>query len=136
MANSGSTVQGSYGSVYNKVAGSQSVVTGGISGRTITQPHSMDYSALSGGTTSGATKTAPSPIIVEFGGMKWSAVYLTTNTTMTTNGSPDLVLTLLATENSTQTYRYSAHNKGYTAGGYAGNIYSTSYIREIGRAHV
>ncbi|MDE7158372.1 MAG: hypothetical protein K2N74_02255, partial [Clostridiales bacterium] len=129
----GTTGTGTYEAVYNKVNASQSVIEKGnySGGGTITQPHSMDYSALSGGPATGTTKTAPNPIILEFGGMKWAAVYLSTNTTMTTNGKPDLVLTLLAPENSTASYIFAeGHNgAGNTGGGYAENIYATSSIR-------
>ncbi len=127
------TGKATYKDVYDKVNASQSVVSGGKSGEVITQPKSLDYSALSGGTTTGPTsnptKTAPDPIIVEFGGMEWAAVYLSENTTMTTGGKPDLVLTLLATKESANAYQFGVHRNGYTIGGYSGNIYSTSYIR-------
>lgn len=102
-------------------------------GVTYNNQKSLDYSAISGGTTaSDGIKTAPNPIVIEFGGMKWSVVYLTTNTTQTTNGKPDLILTLMATENSSQTYKYSVHRNGYSQGGYTSNFYSTSYVRVAG----
>ncbi len=128
LTNSGSTDKGTYANVYNKVNSSQSVTKKGESsgGGTLTQQRSMNYTTLSGGAT------APSPIIVEFGGMKWAAVYLSTNTTMKTDGSkPDLILTLLATENSAQKYKFAEGHSGAgeTKGGYPQNIYATSSVR-------
>lgn len=140
----GTSGTGTYSAVYNKVHNSTSVTTGNTSrfgtaeyengGAVFTQQHSLDYSAIAGGTTaSDGTKTAPNPIVLEFGGMKFNVVYMTTNTTKTTNGKPDLIMTLCASEESTTKYLWgwSGHNVGNTATAYPINLYSASYIRAL-----
>ena len=94
-------------------------------------------------TTSGVNSVASKNVIVEFGGMKWTAVYLSKATTeyASVGGAPaantlgeaaneDIVLTLWLT-NPTQTAKFNSSNDSstFTTCTYASNMYGTSYMR-------
>ncbi len=125
-----------YKQLYDKVNNSTSIVKGRVANST--QPHSMDYAEISGGTASGtANKTsAPSPVTVEIAGLKWNIVYLTTNTTSRSDGTkPDLIATLWLSETlkssgtTESVYRWNDYSSSNVTTAYPSNMYSTSKIR-------
>ncbi|MDE5897448.1 MAG: hypothetical protein K2H43_06515, partial [Clostridia bacterium] len=137
------TGAGTYSKAYEAVKNSHSTITGSTYGHANddwTQPYSMDFAALSGGTEgSNGTKTdAPNPVTVEFAGFTWNVVYLTTNTTGSTNGNGDLIATLWMSDVAKNasgtkiTSKYSSFASTDTTATntyYYSNIYSTSLIR-------
>lgn len=128
-AGTGTTAQNStYQQAYNAVSAATSSVTGFTSDPAkdvITFNNTMDYATLSVGGT---------PITVDFGGYKWNIVYLTSNTTQTTGGTPDLVATLWLSEetkvnNATDTVKWNGYSNASASVNYPSSMYSTSKIR-------
>ncbi|MDE5721120.1 MAG: hypothetical protein K2I30_00050, partial [Clostridia bacterium] len=68
-------------------------------------------------------KNGGSDLLIDFGGMKWTAVYLTKD------NDGDVILTLWLAENS-GTSAYHLYNGG-SNNNYPGSMYSSSYIRAI-----
>ncbi len=138
----GTNGKGSYKKLYDTVNSSNSTIRGSAldaSKRDWTQPHSMDFAAISQGTAGdvGTKVSAPNPITVEFGGFEWSVVYLTTNTTSQTDGKPDLIATLWATniidkpDGSNWFDPFNSFEKAPNSATdpYISSVYSTSKLR-------
>ncbi|MDE7158245.1 MAG: hypothetical protein K2N74_01590, partial [Clostridiales bacterium] len=111
---------------------SQSIVTGsstsGTTDTTIvnsvsTQPKSLNFETMQ-------NRLGGAPITLKFGGLDWTVVYATTNTTAGTNTSAgDLVVTLWANDNIPNTSAWSTTASDNVSVAYPTNVYSYSLIR-------
>ncbi|MCM1394431.1 MAG: hypothetical protein NC179_06015, partial [[Eubacterium] siraeum] len=113
-----------YDDVVKKVQGSKSELTG-KNGVKDTQNYSMNFQqikAANGGTV----------LTVTLDGIKWNVVYLTTNTTSSSNGEGDLIATLWmsTTDASGANVQWNSYSNSSTATtAYSSNNYSLSMVR-------
>ena len=108
----------------SKISSSSSSVTGTANtGNTNTQTKALGFNTMQ--TQLGA------PITLDFGGLSWTVVYATTNTTAGANTQAgDLIVTLWLNDNVSTASKWSAATASTdVSGNYPTNMYSSSFIR-------
>ncbi|MDE7158874.1 MAG: hypothetical protein K2N74_04790 [Clostridiales bacterium] len=91
-------------------------------GNTLTQQKALDFKRMQ--------SQLGSPITLSLGGLDWTVVYATTNTTAGgTTKAGDLIVTLWLNDNIGTTSKWSDSESTDMSGDYPTNMYSSSYIR-------